>query len=155
MQNYVPEIHYHYLKYLKEVLSTQSPKIKQEKLKYSKAANLLTPAPSCELVNVIGVRPPLPVPALDDDLVLRGRAEAVEHKVARVCEGVGQGGRGPLVADGGDDVGPVVAVAVVGVGVVAVVVVVVVGVGLLLLGVGGAVGGGVVVTAVRGLNIKK
>ncbi len=66
----------------------------------------LTPGPGGELVDVVGVRPPLPVPALDDDLVLGGRPEAVEDEVAGVGEGVGEGGGGARVGDGGDDVGP-------------------------------------------------
>ena len=48
----------------------------------------LTFGPRAEPEDVVGVRPSLPVPALDDDLVLGGRGEAVEHKVAGVREGV-------------------------------------------------------------------
>ena len=48
----------------------------------------LTFGPRAEPEDVVGVWPALPVPALDDDLVLGGRGEAVEHKVAGVREGV-------------------------------------------------------------------
>ena len=49
---------------------------------------MLTFGPGAEPEDVVGVRPPLSVPALDDDLVLGGRGEAVEHKVPGVSEGV-------------------------------------------------------------------
>ena len=49
---------------------------------------LLTFGPGAEPEYVVGVCPPLPVPALDDHLVLGGRRQPVEHKVARVREGV-------------------------------------------------------------------
>ena len=48
----------------------------------------LTFGSRAEPEDVVGIRPALPVPALDDDFVLGGRGEAIEHEVASVCEGV-------------------------------------------------------------------
>ena len=69
-------------------------------------------APGGKSEDVIWIGPSLLVLALDDDLVLGLGLERVEDEVSGVSEGGPVGHGGPLVLDGGDDVGPLGAVGV-------------------------------------------